>query len=703
MKPYINHKRERGSILRIHRHVSLSWRWIVLICLTLLTISLSAQNNPPIFKNDTFTVYLNTWRYLDVQKNDSDPDGDNLITTSILVPPQHGISWLAFADSIVYWPNGGYLGLDTLGYRLCDDNVTPLCSDTAWVFINVVLPPAPPIALDDIVSLPEDDSVIVEVQANDTDPNGDSLGTTIYIGPSLGSAIVINKSIQYIPFLNNYGFDTIQYIVCDPILCDTASVYITIVGSNDPPFAAIDSVFMEEDSIATFNILLNDYDTDGVIVLSSVDTIGSLSNGSMVNNLDSTFTYTPNGNFFGLDSIRYQICDNDSTCDTGRIVITVNPVNDQPVAVDDGMVIMEDIKSMIDVQANDYDIEGGQLFTSILTMPNSGSAIVLNFDSIQYTPGAHFFGFDTMQYIICDIGGLCDTSTIMIVTTSVNDFPYAITDTVITDEDVGATINIVKNDYDVDGILIISSLALSVGPDHGSLIFNYDSTISYTPAPNYFGIDSFRYIICDDQGDCSSGLVLITVNDINDPPLAKVDTTIINMDLTTTLNVLLNDLDIDGYLDLTTVDTIFGTLNGTIFNNNDSTFTYSPNSEFNGIDSFTYIVCDNGFPILCDTAKVILIISTDLSDEVPFFIPEGFSPNGDGINEYFEIGDIENYPGSELIIFDRYQKVIYKNSSYTNNWRGTGLNGKDLPDGTYFYLLKMANGKRYMGYIALYR
>lgn len=84
-------------------------------------------------------------------------------------------------------------------------------------------------------------------------------------------------------------------------------------------------------------------------------------------------------------------------------------------------------------------------------------------------------------------------------------------------------------------------------------------------------------------------------------------------------------------------------------------------------------------------------------------IPQGFSPNGDGINDRFEIINIDNYPASSLVVMNRWGGQVYHKEPYDNSFNGQGNSGKDLPDGTYFYILKLGNGQAFSDYLIINR
>ena len=155
-------------------------------------------------------------------------------------------------------------------------------------------------------------------------------------------------------------------------------------------------------------------------------------------------------------------------------------------------------------------------------------------------------------------------------------------------------------------------------------------------------------------------------------------------------------------------DTINGTLdtiiiitppnNGVVGINEDNTIKYTPDEEYcdpETPDEFTYAICNQ---VGCDTTQVFVTV---LCDELIIF--NGFSPNGDGVNDYFTIQGIEAFPNNRLLIFNRWGNEVYNVEGYLNDWDGTWNNRKLLPDGTYFYVLEDGEGRRYSGYIQIHR
>lgn len=118
-------------------------------------------------------------------------------------------------------------------------------------------------------------------------------------------------------------------------------------------------------------------------------------------------------------------------------------------------------------------------------------------------------------------------------------------------------------------------------------------------------------------------------------------------------------------------------------------FTYRrPFNGFRGNVAFEYLLCFETptCPTQCDTAAVLIDVLLNPNDP-GVYIPDGITPNGDGLNDQLIIQGIENYEQNELILFDRWGNQVFQASPYENNWDGTYQN-TGLPEGAYYYILK---------------
>ena len=321
-------------------------------------------------------------------------------------------------------------------------------------------------------------------------------------------------------------------------------------------------------------------------------------------------------NYNGLDSVCIIVCDQGGLCDTSTTVITVTPVNDPPVANDDHVTTPEDTPVVIDVAANDTDVDGNLDPTTVTVIggPSHGTVTVDPLTGVvTYTPDLNYNGTDVFTYRICDTGMpvYCDTARVYITITPVNDPPVIDFPDVTTDEDTPVTVCSPIVDPDFGDTF---TATVCGGPQHGTItgptVFNGTVCITYTPSLNYNGLDSVCIIVCDQGGLCDTSTTVITVNPVNDPPTANDDTATTTTGTSVTVNVLGNDTDPDDGLDVTSVAVTTPPTQGTVTVNPDGTITYTPNAAACGTDTFQYRVCDNGNPppVLCDQAWVTIFI-----------------------------------------------------------------------------------------------
>jgi hypothetical protein len=425
-----------------------------------------------------------------------------------------------------------------------------------------------------------------------------------------------DSTITYTPTADFNGADSFSYTIIDGQGgSDTAEVTIAINPVNDAPVAVNDSVNTNEDTPVNINVLNNDSDVDGDSL--TVESVTPPANGTAViqpapspGSGQATIVYTPTANFNGVDTFIYTINDGSGGMDTATVTVTVQPVNDAPVAVDDAVVTAEDTAVIIAVLNNDSDVDGDSLTVTNITTPANGVAAInppstgSGQATVTYTPTADYIGMDSFVYTVSDDNGGTDTAVITITITGENDNPVAVDDAATTDEDMAVTIAVLNNDFDVDGDdLTVTSVTT---PTNGVVAINPPSTgsgqatVTYTPTTNFNGSDSFAYSVSDGNGGSDTAVVTITVEPVNDSPLAADDSATTNEETAVTIDVLANDSDVEGHaLSIISVSTPG---DGNAVLNGDDTITYTPDSGFVGVDSFTYTISDgNGGS---DTATV---------------------------------------------------------------------------------------------------
>ena len=295
-------------------------------------------------------------------------------------------------------------------------------------------------------------------------------------------------------------------------------------------------------------------------------------------NANGTVAYTPAANYSGPDSFSYTIGDGHGGTATATVSVTVTPVNDGPAAVNDAASTAEDTAVTVAVLGNDTDPDGDGLTVTTVTSPARGGAIVNPDGTITFTPAANDSGAANFSYTVSDSQGASATATVIVTVDAVNDAPVAVNDAATTAEDSAVSIAVLANDTDLeDAELTVTGVST---PAHGSAVANPDGTITYTPAANYAGADSFTYTIGDGQGGSATATVSVTVTAVNDGPVAANDAATTAEDTAVGIAVLANDTDLDG--DSLSVTGVGAALHGSAVANADGTDRLHAGGELRG-------------------------------------------------------------------------------------------------------------------------
>jgi gliding motility-associated-like protein len=698
-----------------------------------------------------------------VLSNDYDYDNNSL--TSILVSgPANGTLTLNSDGSFIYTHNGSETTSDTFSYKVNDgtydgNTVTVILSinpvNDAPVLTNISktgLVDNPIIfASTDFTSAFTDieNNSLTKIKVVSLPANGVLMLSGVTV--AINDEITVNQlnDLIFVPssgwtgstsFAWN-GFDGTDYSVTE------ANVNIIISATvNNPPVLTEITKSINEDNTFTFSAsdFTNAFsDADGnnltKIKITSLPANGTLLLSGVPVNLNdeisiadiSLLTFVPNADWNGTTSFGWNGFDGTDYALTESLVnLNVSPVNDKPIVKIPVLTkTMEENGGSVtfDISSNSTDVDRDSLTVSISEQPAHGSVIMNNDGTITYTPDLNYSGTDTIVYNVCDNGTpqLCATGTIVVTiepASVINHTPVinqlVINDT-ITSGSGSLNINILGNVTDPDN----DTLTVSIvdGPAHGTITINKDGSVTYTPNSNFSGTDTIVYNVCDNGTPqlCATGTIVITVE-----PASVTNHTpvIIGYNKTTPFNTTLaflntdfeavytdadNDplvkirilvLPIKGYLTLNQNALIAG---DSITTANLNALKYVPETGFSGNVWFTWEASDGLLYSNIDTVK----ITVEPLSEV--FIPEGFSPNGDGINDYFVINGTDLYDVT-LKVFNRWGNLVYEKVHYKNEWDGVSNKGltinKDLPDGTYYYIVDFHNGeKSKLGYITINR
>ena len=412
---------------------------------------------------------------------------------------------------------------------------------------------------------------------------------TIATQATNGSASIVNNQLVYTPNANYNGSDSFTYTATNNVggtAIGTCSVTINPV--NDGPAAASAAITCDEDDQAGGRAtpVVTDVDDNShtFIVLTQP------ANGSAVV-VNNELGYTPTtANFNGSDSFTFSATDSGGLSVSGTATVTVNPVNDGPTATSATIITNEDTASgWTTVSLTDVDLqnEGDNYTISIVNQPSSGSAVASGDEAI-YTPNDDFNGSDSFTYTVTDSGGLSVGGTATVTVNPVNDGPTATSTVIITtDEDtVSAGYDPVVTDVDLDYEGDSYTFTILNPASDGTAIVENDQ-LAYVPNANFNGSDSFTYTATDSGGLAVTGDASVTVNPVNDPPVADAQSVSTYESTAVAITLTASDVDTgDTWTYAVVSNPSSGALSG--FDSTSGAVTYTPTDGFCGLDSFTF-------------------------------------------------------------------------------------------------------------------
>jgi VCBS repeat-containing protein len=409
--------------------------------------------------------------------------------------------------------------------------------------------------------------------------------------------------------------------------------------------AVDDSVATDEDTpvtVAAPGVLAND---SGLVVgdtlaVTAVDTTGTVGNVTAWG-ADGSFTYDPDGQFEALgagdstaDSFTYTVTNSFGITDTAAVTITISgaddeppyspPVNHAPAAVDDAATTDEDnpVSAVAPgVLSNDSDPDVGDILTvtSFNTTGTLGAVTAWDaFGSFTYDPGEQFEYLpvgssttDSFTYMVSDGHGGTDTAIVTMTINGINDPPVALGDIYVTNEDSPITVGapgVLTNDSDPDVGDTLTVTHVYNSATAGTVTAWSDGSFTYDPDGQFDYLEAggstvayFYYTVADGHSGTDRAGVTIVINGVGDtpgnnppanhPPVAADDSATTSQNTSVTIDVLLNDNDIDNDI-LTVAWAMTPTTEGGSVHNSGGDVTYTPPDGFTGTDTFTYTVSD---------------------------------------------------------------------------------------------------------------
>jgi CshA-type fibril repeat protein/VCBS repeat-containing protein len=591
-----------------------------------LSIDIIPINNGIGALDDVATTPEETQLDGNVVSNDRDPDGGTVIVVSftlagdIVVFPAGSTASMPGIGDLTINANGTYTFVPALNYfgpvpvatYIATDGVD---TDTATLTITVTPVNDLPDAVDDTETTTEDTPVGGSVLLNDTDVEPGSLTVTQFvisnvtftagqtaIIPSIGRLTInADGTYTFTPFADYNGpVPVATYTVADAdggIASATLTIVVTPV--NDAPVAVDDTATTAEDTplmVLAPGLLSNDTDVDGTPPQTITEfTVGGVTGsftagstasipgvGDLTINADGSYFFVSAANFNGLvPPVSYTASDGTLT-DDATLTITVTPINDQPVAVNDTGTLQEDttltVSAASGLLSNDTDVEGGPLSVigfrvggisygagTTATIAGVGVLTIRADGGYTFTPVANYNGtVPLVTYQVTD-GNATDSALLTIIVTPVNDAPVAVDDTATTAEDTTLNGAVLGNDIDIDVGDVLSVSQFSVAGDPtvytagetatiagvGALTLNSDGSYTFVPALNYSGsVPTVTYTADDGNDGTDTATLTIKITPVNDPPDAVNDAATTDEDTTLSVpassGLLSNDVDVDG-------------------------------------------------------------------------------------------------------------------------------------------------------------
>jgi VCBS repeat-containing protein len=578
-----------------------------------VTVGIEVRNNPPRAAGDSFSLTPGEMLSVDGQAllaNDCDFDGDAL-TAMLTEDVRHGTLVFGSDGAFSYMPAAGFAGFDTFQYRLSDG--TDL-SEPAVVFIEVAN--ARPHAEDRWLRVVHDRTLTVDAESGllawARDADGQPLSVVLVNDVNHGTlTIQSDGGYTYVPHAGFAGIDSFAYRVSDGI-DHSATAIVKLEVANAAPAATNDVlpfVAGQTLTVASPGVLQNDADLDSDPL--TVTLVSDVTHGTLTLQPDGAFTYAPAEGFSGWDSFTYQVSDGiGKTYATAYVQALGGGGADALHAADDHYQTAHgrplSIGHSAGVLANDHHPHGDWLDAVLVTGPAHGGLTLYEDGSFLYTPtDAAYVGSDSFTYKATD--GTEETDTVTVSIDVVNSPPAAAGaafqvhhDQTLYAPGLGLMEFVSDTDHDDLTITVLSDVA------HGDLALSNDGTLTYTPDAGFVGADSFTYKLNDGAADSNPATVIVDITNTK-PTAAGLTYQVLHG---TTLDsggvgVLSAASDADG--DVLTAELVSGPAHGTLSLLPDGTFTYTPNQDFAGTDSFTFTTNDGAESSVPATATIYVL------------------------------------------------------------------------------------------------
>lgn len=588
-------------------------------------------------------------------------------------------------NNIIFFSENNTNTFDNITYVISNDTIPY----QGVIKIHILDLSNVPFAQNDNISTQEDTPININILDNDIYNSVPETILSITVNSDNGTTVINqNNTITYHPNLNFFGTDKITYQISTNNNISTADVFINVLPINDILNTVYDIYEININNPITIDLLKNINYPDNEKHKILIDNI--YSHNGIINIIDNnTIVYTPNNNYYGMDSIIFSITNGHQIL-RGIIDIRIKFSLVDIFAPNKHFTINEDTSTIIEIFDNN-NLFPPKIVQSLniinIVTSNGVTEYLSNTKSLKFTPTHNFHGTSEITYSITD-GESYSQGSILIQVENVTDIPVSsqILDMIILDEDTTFDFNILdKINYpDNDGTTL---RVLSISANNGRIITNNSTSkknFTYIPNKNFNGNDIITYIVTNDTYD-SQGIIEVTVNSIIDIETIKDYKINLDEDTTIYIDILSNDIypdDDKNKLFISEVSNLINEALVSIKPNNIIEYKTKPN--YNGTDTITYTISNGN---LFNQGKIDLNIlpvndiPIGIKPSDPFQINEDNLPLHDSliipvISQYI------NYPDNEInnlyiknaFAINGQVKIMNNNSSLeycpNNNFNG---------------------------------
>jgi hypothetical protein len=564
---------------------------------TVGTIKFDVINDAPVAVDDEITSNKNLVTVYNVVANDFDLNQDDVQLNNIgatVTTTQGGYYKVIDTKNIEYHPAQGFLGNDSATYTITDIQAKPEDQLVATGNLRFIVVNQPPTPQDDVYTISKGHTVLLNVIANDTDPNNDIVSLAQTGTPNSGAFVTKGSETGITYVALNQTYSESWYYTAKDVDEATTQALVTVHVVNDLPVPVDDNVFVKWNSTALIDVLANDIDNNPgdkeILTISAISGATTAKGATITIVSNKLVRYVPVRGYTGVDSFTYSIFDQmdySASAATVNIVVGNNAPSANPttVAVHWSSSLPVNI---LDIAGNG-DPDNDPIIVRSVTQPGNGVVTLVN-GVATYKSNAYFTGVDSFGYTLFD-WDLTNSSTVTVNVQNTAPVSAPITLTVPWNANP-TTAYVVGACSDADNDPLKIKTLTPTAPFKGTLIVSDSNTnVRFTPSKDFSGVLTASYVVTDGP-DTSTNTITITVTNNNKPTASPITRTVhwSTQTLGTTISILsAGQRDADG--DTLTVSAVSNPTHGTATFTNTS-ITYKQTAGYTGSDEFTYTISD---------------------------------------------------------------------------------------------------------------